>query len=121
MANNKAYLNSPNLLLEFARLERDVNIFNPMFYLYSSVFYHRYFLISESNVDNLNTTVKQWKEVVWGMKDFMFDPMYVILYNNLARNFITAIIPLVSLGCLHYLVYKHLTRRRKMVSRLGLY
>jgi len=26
--NNKAYLNSPNLLLEFARLERDVNIFN---------------------------------------------------------------------------------------------
>ena len=76
-------------------------------------------IFSETVADETNSTVQQWKEISWGAKEFNMHPHYITFYNNVARNLITAVIPLVSLGFLNYLVYKHLKERRKMVSRLG--
>ena len=76
---------------------------------------------SESVVKETNSTLQQWTEITWRPKDFIMHPHYITFYNNVARNLITAVIPLVSLGFLNYLVYKHLTERRKMVSRLGMF
>ena len=67
----------------------------------------------------MNHTLRQWTDIAWKGKDFVIHPHYVTFYNNVARNLITAVIPLVSLGFLNYLVYKHLMQRRKMVSTLG--
>ena len=73
----------------------------------------------ESIADGMNTTSLQWIEIAWKGKDFIYHPVYITFYKNIGKNFITAVIPLVSLGCLNYLVYKHLTQRRKVISMLG--
>ena len=77
------------------------------------------FPISEVVLDNNNTTGQRFIDVKWDGVEFIYNANYITFYKNVGGNFITAVIPLVALGFLNYLVYKHLTKRRRRMSGLG--
>ena len=67
----------------------------------------------------MNVSGKIFNEVQWNVAKFSFNPNYITFYKNFGGNLISAVFPLVALGFLNYLVYKHLAKRRRRMSGLG--
>ena len=67
----------------------------------------------------MNVSGKIFNEVQWKVAKFSFNPNYITFYKNFGGNLISAVFPLVALGFLNYLVYKHLAKRRRRMSGLG--
>lgn len=77
------------------------------------------FFISDVFIESMNVSGKIFNEVQWNVAKFSFHPNYITFYKNFGGNLISAVFPLVALGFLNYLVYKHLAKRRRRMSGLG--
>ena len=77
------------------------------------------FSISDVFIESMNVSGKIFNEVQWNVAKFSFNPNYITFYKNFGGNLISAVFPLVALGFLNYLVYKHLAKRRRRMSGLG--
>ena len=66
--------------------------------------------LESESADTLQTlAIEQYELCASWMRT---DHNYVLYYINIARNTMTALVPLVVLVLLNLLVYKHLNRRR---------
>ena len=74
------------------------------------------FFISDVFIESMNVSGKIFNEVQWNVAKFSFHPNYITFYKNFGGNLISAVFPLVALGFLNYLVYKHLAKRRRRMS-----
>ena len=46
------------------------------------------------------------------ISEFRLNQYYVTIYKNVLNKLVTVVIPLLSLACLNYLVYKYMVQRR---------